>query len=196
MVPLPSMDVHYGSSPSTTSLNNHYFEKPNQPNSHSQLITSHSSSSRKSNTLGLPHCIIILFPLYFKNSPLYCLFLSIDKKAQTTPRLGLAGSGGGLLLISRRPFFTIAFYKAFLERKLTYIHCLHMCTHTDFSAHYQHANSNSFIQSKFFRRSSPWATTLLSPAFPYACLLSLCDLLLQEHALIWCSVCVCVCVCV
>ena len=166
MVPLPSMDVNHGSSPSTTLLNNHYFEEPRQPNSHSQLITSHSTSSRKSNTLRLPHCIIILFPLYFKNSPLYWLFLSIDKKAQTISSLGLVGSGGGLLLISRRPFFTMAFL-AFLERKLTYAHCLHMSTHTDFSTHYQHTNSNSFIQSKlFFCHSSPWATTLLSPAFP------------------------------
>lgn len=93
------------------------------------------------------------------------------------------------MLISRRPFFTMAFYMAFLERKLTYAHCLHMSTHTDFSAHYQHTNRNSFIQSKlFFCHSSPWATTFLSPAFPYACLLSLCDFLLQEHALIWYSI--------
>lgn len=94
MVPPPSMDVNYGSSPSATLLVNHDFEEPSQPNSHSQLITSHSTSPRKSNTLRLPHCIIILFPLYFKNSPLYWLFLSIDKKAQTIPSLGLVGSGG------------------------------------------------------------------------------------------------------
>ena len=71
----------------------------------------------------------------------------------------------------------------------SHTHCLHMSTHTDFSAHYQPTNSNSFIQSKlFFCHSSPWATTLLSLAFPCACLLSLCDLLLQEHALTWCSI--------
>ena len=94
MVPLPSMDVNHGSSPSTTLLNNHYFEEPRQPNSHSQLITSHSTSSRKSNTLRLPHCIIILFPLYFKNSPLYWLFLLI-KRLKQFPVLDWWGAGGG-----------------------------------------------------------------------------------------------------
>lgn len=63
---------------------------------------------------------------------------------------------------------------------LTYTHCFHMETPTDFSAHYQHANTNSFIQSKlFFCHFLPCAPTLLSPAFPYASLLGLCDLILH-----------------
>lgn len=186
MVPLPSMDVNHGSSPSTTLLNNHYFEEPRQPNSHSQLITSHSTSSRKSNTLRLPHCIIILFPLYFKNSPLYWLFLLI-KRLKQFPVLDWWGAGGAVAHLQK----TIL-YHGFLgiSWKKTHVCSLPPYEHTHWFLDPLPTHQQQFIHSvkiillPFFTLGHHTPFT----CFSYACLLSLCDLLLQEHALIWCSI--------
>lgn len=110
------------------------------------------------------------------------------KRLKQLPDLGWQGVGEACSSSPEDHSLPWLSIRHFLKEN-SHTHCLHMSTHTDFSAHYQPTNSNSFIQSKlFFCHSSPWATTLLSLAFPCACLLSLCDLLLQEHALTWCSI--------